>query len=110
MSVGSIIRTERHRREWGQAELAALVGCTAGAVSHWESERSIPKDDMMATLAQVFEISVEYLSSGGSGKRYPEERPHIDNLMSQLKELVAQNNSVSIGRVMIEIRIISPER
>lgn len=110
MSTGSVIRTERHRLSMSQTDLADRLGVTAGAVSHWESERSTPREDMFHSIARVLGVDVNYLVSGGLAPRIPDndaaEPEHIDGYIQRIREIVARNNSIDSQRVSVEIKIL----
>ena len=61
--IGNIIKTEREKRGWDQAALAGQLGgkVRQQAVSGWERGNSRPKREMIARLAELFEIEAEEL-------------------------------------------------
>lgn len=44
-----------------QQDLADLLGISRSAISMWETGRSRPDGDMLENLAEIFEVSVDYL-------------------------------------------------
>ncbi len=54
----------RRKAGLSQEELANLVGVTRQAVQKWESGASKPDLDNIATLAEYFQVSLDYLVSG----------------------------------------------
>lgn len=57
-SIGSIIRSERTKRGWDQAELVQRLGSSIRqqAVSGWERGTSRPTREMLHILAEIFEL------------------------------------------------------
>ncbi|WP_405889496.1 helix-turn-helix domain-containing protein [Streptomyces sp. NBC_01136] len=59
------LRKLRLSRGWTQDELAALAGCSRGAVSTWETTGRPPRPDRLQRLARVFDVPVSYLIEAG---------------------------------------------
>lgn len=68
------ISSLRHERELTQSGLAELLGATRGAVAQWETGKSAPGVDSLIRLAQIFQVSVDYLL-GRSEQRNLRELP-----------------------------------
>ena len=51
----------RKEKDWSQAELAKKVGVHQRYVSSWETDKSMPHAETLIKLAQVFEVSTDYL-------------------------------------------------
>jgi transcriptional regulator with XRE-family HTH domain len=61
MIMGEKIALLRRQRGWSQEELADRLDVSRQSVSKWESGGSIPDLERVAKLAQVFEVSTDYL-------------------------------------------------
>ena len=59
--IGQIICTYRKLNGISQEELAGIVGVSAGAVSKWERDISLPDLDVLCNLADYFQITVDEL-------------------------------------------------
>lgn len=61
--IGDIIKAERKKRGWDQAALARQLGgeVRQQAISGWERGNSRPKREMIARLAELFEVEAEEL-------------------------------------------------
>lgn len=61
--IGNIIKAERKKRRWDQATLAQRLGgeVRQQAISGWERGDSRPKREMVARLAELFEMETEEL-------------------------------------------------
>jgi transcriptional regulator with XRE-family HTH domain len=55
------LRTLRKKRGFTQKELGSLLSVTDAAVGMWEQARRLPDPEMLARLAEVFNVSVDWL-------------------------------------------------
>ncbi len=51
----------RESKGLSQQKLASLIGVSRSTVAMWESGKSQPSLEMLVELAQLFEVSVDYL-------------------------------------------------
>lgn len=77
-SVGKLILKLRKEKGWTQAELAEKIGITDKAVSKWESEGGLPDTALFPKLAEIFNVSIDYLMTG-SRKNKKVEQAHQSN-------------------------------
>ena len=70
-------RLKNKRVEFGfsQRELARKIGVTATAISQWERDESNPKGGSLLKLAEIFNVSIEWLGSG-KNKEKAERNQH----------------------------------
>lgn len=61
MSYGNRIAELREQRGWTQEYLAALLKITRAALSHYEKNRRKPDFETLTQLADLFQVSVDYL-------------------------------------------------
>ncbi|MGN1250748.1 MAG: LexA family protein [Candidatus Spyradocola sp.] len=61
MSISQIIREMRLKKGISQKELAAKLHVHQTAVSQWENGRTSPDNELLSKIADVFDISVDYL-------------------------------------------------
>ena len=61
MSIGSTIKYLRHEKDVTQEQLAEYLGITSRAISQWECERTVPDVYMLPTIADYFNVSIDYL-------------------------------------------------
>lgn len=62
--MGFIIKEYRKKLGFTQKELAQKIGVSDKAVSKWERCESLPDVTLVPQIAQVLEISIEYLMTG----------------------------------------------
>ena len=63
-TLGERIRQTRMFWKWTQAQLASALGTNQQTVSHWEQERQRPTDASLHSLAMLFGMNTEALTSG----------------------------------------------
>lgn len=63
------------RKQYGltQGDLAARLGTVKSTISQWESGYRVPSEDMLRKIAEIFDVSVDYLI-GYSSIPNPAER------------------------------------
>ncbi len=61
MPIGDKIASLRTAKGWSQRELAKKLGTKAPNVSNWENDKGSPSAETLKELAQVFDVSVDYL-------------------------------------------------
>ncbi|MDE6302238.1 MAG: helix-turn-helix domain-containing protein [Clostridia bacterium] len=52
------LRAEKHI---SQAQLAKMIGSSCGIICYWETDRSEPTAPYLVKLAEIFDVSVDYL-------------------------------------------------
>ena len=65
MEVGAQIRKYRSNMGISQEQLAEKLGVTRQAVSRWESDAAYPETDKIVRMAQILEVSCDYLLQDG---------------------------------------------
>lgn len=67
--LGARIRGRREKQGLKQADLAAAVRVSPQAVSKWERGENAPDISVLAPLARLLDVSVEWLLTGGPAER-----------------------------------------
>lgn len=62
--LGDRITRLRRARGWKQRELADRVGTRAAQISKFERGNYVPRLDLLARLAEVLDVSLDYLITG----------------------------------------------
>ena len=62
--IGDTISQLRKEKVWTQAELASKLLVSDKAVSKWESNKGEPSIEFLPILAQLFDVSLDYLMTG----------------------------------------------
>ena len=87
-SIGKTIAELRKAKGWTQIELAERLNISDKAVSKWENEAGYPEITMFPQLANLFEVSIDYLMTG------KEMQPEIITISKA--ELCAKNDDVTL--------------
>ena len=69
MTLGNRIQKLRTERKLSQELMAEQLGVSRQAVSKWENDLSCPDTKKLVKLAELFDVSVEYLTTGQDRKR-----------------------------------------
>jgi transcriptional regulator with XRE-family HTH domain len=59
--MGERIRAARQKKAMSQEKLAEALGVSKGAVSQWETNATSPRKDLLASLADVLGVTVNWL-------------------------------------------------
>lgn len=87
-SIGKTISELRKEKGWTQIELAEKLQVSDKAISKWEKDSGAPSIEFFPALAELFDVSIDYLMTG------KETEPEIIT-MSKI-ELCAKNDDVSM--------------
>lgn len=60
-TFGYNLKLLRMQNNWTQTELAKLLNVAKGTVSNWENENRFPDKDTLNKIADVFNVSMDYL-------------------------------------------------
>ncbi len=67
MSLGQNIAELRKWREFTQRDFADKLGVSQSHVARWESNRAQPRPKALEQIADVLDVTVEEIMSGGQG-------------------------------------------
>lgn len=76
MEIGNRIAKERERLGMSQAQLADSAKVSRGLVGQWEGHTKKPGRETLRRVAEIFGVSMEYLSNGG--ERLPSSISTVD--------------------------------
>lgn len=78
MKYGHRIAELREQKGWTQEELSASIGISRAALSHYEKNRRKPDYETLDRLADLFQVSIDYLLGRGRCPRIrPDRNPSI---------------------------------
>lgn len=69
LPLGERLKQLRRERSWSQADLATKVGADAGQISRYENGHMTPSAEAVAKLAEVLDVSTDYLLFEASPRR-----------------------------------------
>jgi transcriptional regulator with XRE-family HTH domain len=68
MTIGDRIRRLRVEQHWSQAELGERIGVHQKQVSSYERAVNIPSTEVLIKLAEVFNVTLDYLAFEAKGQ------------------------------------------
>lgn len=101
MSFGNRIAELRSEKRLTQEELAAKLGITRAALSHYENNRREPDHEFTQKLADFFQVSVDYLMCRTQDRETvlkPEVRLFLDQLELSDQEILQKFNLMVDGQ------------
>ena len=91
--TGMLIKEARISKGYTQAELAAIIGVSNKAVSHWENGESYPDVGLLESLSSCLGISIEELVVG-------EPTDNDEFTMKEIKRLLRSKRKESIKKII----------
>lgn len=71
MSLGTKIRDLRRTKNWSQGQFGIKIGIHEKNVSRYENDKSIPSASMLMKIAEVLEVSIDYLLTDSKSNTSP---------------------------------------
>ena len=101
LPLGERLKQLRRERGWSQADLAAKLGADAGQISRYENGHMTPSAEAVAKLAEVLDVSADYLLISSSPRRALRSP---ENALGDHLALVAElgDEEVSVVRNVID--------
>lgn len=107
MTLGKKIFNLRTNQGWSQEQLAEKINVSRQAISKWESDQSLPDIDKIITLAQLFNISTDYLLTDQTNKTKNTTLNYLDeNVAKQF--LTARRKAAPKIATGVMLCILSP--
>lgn len=98
--IGSFIQLSRKEKGMTQKDLAEQIGVSDKTISKWENGNSVPDTEILTSLCQALDITVNELLSG---EKLPVENYSMkaeENMMNLLKEN-ENNRKNSVGQLVV---------
>ena len=83
MSLGNKLAEARRARNLTQEQLAEQLDVTRQAVSRWESDAAYPETDKIVRMAQILEVSCDYLLQDGVDEKGNPVKSPVTRLLKQ---------------------------
>ena len=83
MPFGEKLQKLRAREGLSQDALSELLNVSRQAVSRWESEAAYPETDKIVRMAQILEVSCDYLLQDGVDEKGNPVKPPVTRLLEQ---------------------------
>ena len=68
MAIKDRIKQLRQEKNWSQAQLGTKMNCHQKQISAYERGRNIPSTEVLMKIADIFDVSLDYLASEAQGK------------------------------------------
>ena len=104
MTFGEKLKTARLEAGYTQEELAAILTVSRAAIAKWESDRGMPDVTNLKALAEVLNISTDYLLDDGSSIDLSVTKKAID-----LRKYGDQGKLSRLKKIGIKEKIIREE-
>lgn len=106
MNTGDRIALLRESLGWTQEELALKLGITRAALSHYEKNRRKPDFETLTELADLFDVSIDYLVGRTSALQDAQSKA-IDHFADQLE--LSDEELLKKYQLSIDGRPLTPE-
>lgn len=83
MSLGNKLAAARRAKNLTQEQLAEKLEVTRQAVSRWESDAAYPETDKIVRMAQLLEVSCDYLLQDGVDEKGNPAKSPVTRLLKQ---------------------------
>lgn len=83
MSLGNKLAEARKKQNLTQEQLAEQLGVTRQSVSRWESDAAYPETDKIVRMAQILEVSCDYLLQDGVDEKGKPVSSPVTRLLQQ---------------------------
>ena len=83
MSLGNKLAEARRAKNLTQEQLAEQLEVTRQAVSRWESDAAYPETDKIVRMAQILEVSCDYLLQDGVDEKGAPVKSPVTRLLKQ---------------------------
>lgn len=91
MEFSEILKRLREEHGYTQEKLASVIHVSKNSVSHYERNISMPEIDVLIGIAEVFDVSIDYLLG----------RTEFNLSHEKLKKVVTKN--LSVGQLVEKI-------
>ena len=89
-SIGKTIAYLRKEKDWTQVEFAEKLNASDKVISKWESDKALPEISQLLSIANLFDVSLDYLMTG--------KTPEKEIITMSKAELCAKNDDVNLAK------------
>lgn len=91
--IGNTIRELRKEKKMSQSELGKFIGVSQTTVTAWETGRAEPSSTFISKLADLFNVSTDYLL----GRSDKEKKPYYELTDKEKKDIALQAEKLMEG-------------
>jgi len=84
MRIGYIISKLRYEKGYSQKEMAEKLGVTKGAIGMWETDRRKPDCDTLVKIADLFNVTTDYLLSRSVREAFNDNMIETDEITRRM--------------------------
>ena len=105
MSIGQRISELRKESGLSQEYVAEKIGVSRQAVSKWENDTTAPDTYNLIALAEMFDVSVEYIATGKKAEPSQTVQPQI--IIQQQEQPSEANDRRAVGFILLWMGILT---
>ena len=99
MTFGEKLQNSRKREGLSQEQLAEKLSVSRSAVAKWENDNGMPDIDNLKAIAQLLDVSIDYLLDDGGTLEFEVMREPIDiNLFEKSKKRKSRYDTVVLSK------------
>ncbi|MGI6334458.1 MAG: helix-turn-helix domain-containing protein [Saccharofermentanales bacterium] len=99
MTFGEKLQNSRKRAGLSQEQLAEKLSVSRSAVAKWENDNGMPDIDNLKAIAQLLDVSIDYLLDDGGTLEFEVMREPIDiNLFEKSKKRKSRYDTVVLSK------------
>lgn len=102
MTFGEKLKQARKGAGYSQEELANKMGVSRSAITKWETDKGMPDINNIKAIAQLLNVSIDYLLDDGSKLDFTTTRKPINLSEFTDKKLNVLNKKIIKDKIMIE--------
>ena len=91
--IGNTIRELRKEKKMSQSELGKFIGVSQTTVTAWETGRAEPSSTFISKLADLFNVSTDYLLGRSDNKK----KPYYELTDKEKKDIALQAEKLMEG-------------
>ncbi len=105
MNFGEQIKRIRAEKNLTQQQMADAIGVTRQAVSNWENDKNLPDIEMLITMAQTFQLTLDELILGGKSMNNMTEK--LINDTKETRRVKMNLIGIVVGAVLLALGFVS---
>jgi transcriptional regulator with XRE-family HTH domain len=106
-SIGTRIKRKRTEKGLTKAELARSLGVTDTAVWNWEENGRRPRHGVLSSMANVLEVSTEWLVSGKPAQVKTQAETTVAQIIENAKTEISKIAGLPADRVKVHVEFVA---
>jgi transcriptional regulator with XRE-family HTH domain len=101
-TLGQRLRIARKNKGYSQVYVREITGINNKTLSSYETDYSKPDIDTLAKLAELYEVSLDYLITGKEEEKKEDKSGVCEEVCSELRELLRKSDIALDGIPLTE--------